>query len=83
MKARQPAPAVRFVQTEDLIPELCRFLEEVGFTPKQTRFIQNLPRVNAAESRKGRPWSDYFSPALLETVRHKERALFQVFPCYA
>ena len=73
---------VRFVHTENLVPELREFLAEVGFPPAQTEFIAGLPRANAAETRRGRPWSTYYTTELLEKVRYKERALFRLFPRY-
>jgi hypothetical protein len=73
---------VRFVHTENLVPELREFLAEVGFPAEATEFMASLPRVNAAEARRGKPWAEYYTPGLRERVRHAERALFGMFPRY-
>jgi len=73
---------VRFVHTENLVPELRGFLAEVGFPAETTEFMASLPRVNVAEARRGKPCSDYYTPGLRERVRHAERTLFRLFPRY-
>ena len=53
---------VRFLHSENLVSELREFLAGVGFPPARTSFMRDLPRLNAAEARRGRPWSDYYTP---------------------
>ena len=76
-------PPVRFLHTERLVEELIDLLHDVGFGPGQTAFLRELPRVNAAGSRRGRAWREYFSPEQERAFRQRERLLFQVFPEYA
>lgn len=73
---------VHFIHTENLVPELRAFLATVGFPAATTEFMTTLPKVNAAEPRRGRPWETYYSPALAERTRYEERALFRLFPEY-
>jgi hypothetical protein len=79
---RSDLAPVRFVHTESLVPDLRDFLAEVGFGRDRTEFMMHLPRVNAAEARRGKPWQEYFTPEIRERVRHAERMLFRLFPRY-
>ena len=79
---RPELASVRFVHTENLVPELRGFLAEVGFPPGTTEFMSGLPKANAARPREGRPWSAYYTPELEERVQHAERVLFRLFPRY-
>lgn len=75
-------PPVRFLHTERLVPELRAFLHEHGFEPRATAFLEDWAPVNAAASRAGRPWSDYFDAEEERRFRREERLLFQLFPEY-
>ncbi|UCF68244.1 MAG: hypothetical protein JSV80_02780 [Acidobacteriota bacterium] len=79
--SRDLAP-VRFVHSENLVAELRQVLADFGVPPERTEFMIGLPRVNVAEARRDRPWTDYYSPKLRERVRHAERLLFRLFPRY-
>jgi len=76
-------PPVRFLHTEHLAEELAAFLGELGFEAAETAFLRSLPRVNVAARRRGRPWSEYFTPEQERDFRWRERLLFQRFPEYA
>ena len=76
-------PAVRFLHTENLGEELRAFLLEVGFSVEATARLIARPAENQAISRRGRPWTDYFSGEQERAFRHRERLLFQIFPEYA
>lgn len=77
---RQDLAPVRFLRTESLVADLRAFLEEVGFPPETTRFMLRLPELNRATARHRKPWRAYYSAELEAAVRHKERALFRLFP---
>lgn len=73
---------VRFLRNENLVPELRAYLAENGFPPETTSFMSDLPRINRADGRRGRRCESYYTPALRAKVRHAERLLFRLFPCY-
>lgn len=74
--------SVRFVYTENLVPELRAFLSTVGIEERRTRFMERLPKTNAAVKRRERPWQEYYTASLRRLVRNKERLLFRVFRHY-
>jgi len=76
-------PAVRFLHTEALGEELRGFLTEMDYPPAQTAFLLDEAPVNQAASRKGRPWTEYFTEEQANEFRHTERLLFKRFPEYA
>jgi hypothetical protein len=69
---------VRFLRFESLTEDLLRHLEEIGFDQSTLAFVDKLPRINAATSRKGRDWRDYFTPTLEAEYRERERLLFMI-----
>jgi len=73
---------IRFLRHEQLVADLEEFLREIGFLPEQTKFLRSMPRVNKAASRRGRPWTDYFTADQEQACRMQERLLFQRFPQY-
>ncbi len=75
-------PDITFIHTERLVEELRGFLHSVGFQPEQTSFLLERSPVNQANSRRGRPWEEYFDEALATEFRHRERLLFKAFPEY-
>jgi hypothetical protein len=72
---RELAP-VRFLRFSRLAEDLAALLVELGFAPAQVAHLADAPRVNAATSRGGRPWSEYFTPELEAAYRRRERFLF-------
>lgn len=74
---------VRFLCAENLVSDLREFLEELGIDRGATRFMRRKKRVNASATRRGCPWSRYFTDATETRLRHKERFLFELFPRYA
>lgn len=69
---------VRFLRFEHLTEDLVGFLLEVGFSERSLDFVGQLPRINAADSRRGRTWHDYFTPELEAAYRSRERLLFRI-----
>jgi len=73
---------VRFLRNESLAADLRAILAEVGFDQDKTRFIEGKAHSNAARSRRGRTWREYFSPDEESAFRVRERLLFRLFPEY-
>jgi hypothetical protein len=69
---------VRFLRFERLTEDLLEYLLEVGFSERSLDFVGQLPRINAADSRRGRTWRDYFTPELEAAYRSRERLLFRL-----
>ena len=69
---------VRFLRFERLVKDLVEYLLEVGFSAPSLDFVGQMPRINAAVSRRGSTWRDYFTPELEAAYRSRERLLFRV-----
>jgi hypothetical protein len=69
---------VRFLRFERLAEELAALLVELGFPPAEVRHLADAPPVNAAASRRGRPWTEYFTPELEAAHRRSERFLHRL-----
>ena len=69
---------VHFLRFERLTEDLLEYLLEVGFSERSLDFVGQLPRINAADSRRGRTWRDYFTPELEAAYRSRERLLFRL-----
>lgn len=73
-------PPIRWLRHDHLIDDLTEFLREFGHPPRRLERIRRHPRLNVSIARAGRPWRDFYDPGLEALKRHRERALFRLFP---
>lgn len=69
---------IHFLRFERLVEDLVEYLLEVGYSAPLLDFVGQMPRINAAVSRRDRTWCEYFTPELEIAYRSRERLLFQV-----
>jgi hypothetical protein len=74
----QHFPRITFLRTERLNEELYRYLRGMGYPDRAVAFIRRKGKVNAT----GRSQERYFTPAMLEEYRWRERFFYQLFPDY-
>ncbi|HRD52493.1 MAG TPA: hypothetical protein PKY96_07585, partial [Flavobacteriales bacterium] len=71
-------PRIQFLRTERLNEQLRAFLLGQGYTRESLRFINQKERVNRTDRSQAR----YFTPEMMQEVRHRERFFYQLFPDY-
>ncbi|MFZ1694489.1 MAG: hypothetical protein WAT74_14935 [Flavobacteriales bacterium] len=71
-------PRIHFLRNEHLNAQLRSFLLGQGYTRESLRFIDQKERVNRTDRSQAR----YFTPAMMQEVRHRERFFYQLFPDY-
>lgn len=75
---------LHFIRTDQLNSGLYDFLFEMGYEHDDIKFILDagkiLPRGKGRS--EGQRWERYYTPALKELVRKKERFLFRLFPAF-
>ena len=75
---REHFPRITFLRTERLTEQLPRWLMDQGYSRRSLGFVHAKERVN----RTGRSRQRYFTPALANELRQRERLFYQVFPDY-
>jgi len=78
---------VRWLRVEDLNRDTHALLVDSGCRPEDVAWVLEEGRILPEQSRDApRPaekaWQSYYTPALKETVRRRERLLFAMFPEY-
>ena len=75
---------VDLLRTESLNLDLVAFLERVGQPPAAVAALRTAARVFPAEGGRGdaKPWREYYTPALIEIVRRRDRVLLALHPEY-
>ena len=83
-RLRKLLAGVTFLHNERLNQELCSYLEANGYATSDVEFIRSKGRVmpDGPGARERRDWRPYYTTALLDRVRQKERLLFELFPQY-
>ncbi len=76
-------PPIRFLRHHQLKEDLGSFLREMGYSTRRIERACGHPPVNVSQGRRGRPWQDFYTPAEEALKRHRERALFRMFPEFA
>jgi hypothetical protein len=75
---------VRFLRQERLAADLRESLLGFGYAEEDFSFLPNLgtvlPKGYRTSTRPARPWWEYWTEDLAEEVRHRERALWAIFP---
>ena len=80
---------VTFLKTNRLNRDLHDFLVGMGFSSDELSFILQAPKIRppghpqwdlSRDWSADRSWSDYYTPALRQLVRIRERLLFEIFP---
>ena len=81
-EARRAAmPRVHLVLTERVREGLHAFLLEQGYRPEDVRFILGMGKVLPGRGRRDdQRWERYYTPALKDRVRRRERLLLQILP---
>jgi hypothetical protein len=78
---RAAMPRIHFVPTERVRQGLQAFLLEQGYRPQDTEFILGMGKVLPGKGRADHQrWQRYYTPALRDRVRRRERLLLQIFP---
>ena len=75
---------VHFLKQENLNADLFNLLKKYKYEAKDIQYIQEHQRIlphNKGRS-KAQKWEKYYTPDLLELVKHKDRFLFRLFPDY-
>lgn len=88
-------PNLHIIRTENLGEDLYQFLLKMGHAPDDIAFIRDREdeqpalkeRKNSQEvynqGKHKKPFRDYYTPALVQYVLHKERAIFELLPEYS
>lgn len=81
-QARRAAmPDLHFVRTDRVREGLHAFLLERGYRPGDVRFILEMGKVLPGRGRSDdQRWERYYTPALKDHVRRRERLLLELFP---
>ncbi|HEU0052140.1 MAG TPA: hypothetical protein VFQ39_03140 [Longimicrobium sp.] len=78
---RDAMPAIHFVPTERLREGLHAFLLGEGYRPDDVAFVREMAKVLPGKGRRDdQRWERYYTPALKERVRRRERLLLEIFP---
>ncbi|MBV9773870.1 MAG: hypothetical protein JO040_07965 [Gemmatimonadetes bacterium] len=78
---RAALPAVHFVRTEGVREGVYAFLLDQGFRPEDAGFILEMGKVLPGKGRRDdQRWERYYTPALRDRVRRRERLLLEFFP---
>lgn len=73
-------PSIHWLRHELLADDLASFLEKMGLPPRAIAVVRRHPRVNVSLQRQGISWRTFYSPEQEALKRHRERALFRLFP---
>lgn len=79
---RQGMYDVRFLPVERLNDALHDLLLGYGHAPEDVAFIRSAEKIFPVEGgrERGDRWQDYYTPEIRDTVRTRERLLFELFP---
>lgn len=81
-EARRGAmPPIHFVPTERVRDGLHAFLLDQGYRPEDAAFVLEMGKVLPGRGRRDdQRWERYYTPALKDRVRRRERLLLEIFP---
>ena len=81
-KLRSCFPPASFLPTHDLNARLYDFLLSQGFDASQLEFIRSRDKLRPAGSTRtdAMHWAGYYDDASKQSVRRRERLLFEMFP---
>jgi hypothetical protein len=73
---------VRFLPVERLNQSLYELLLGFGHSPEEIAFVRSAQKVFPVEGGRDLEdrWQDYYTPEIRDTVRTRERLLFELFP---
>jgi hypothetical protein len=79
---RSELEPIHFLRQHSLNHDLHAFLLGVGYEPLDLDFIPTLNRILPGGKGRpvGRPWQAYYTAELQQSVRSRERLLFELFP---
>ena len=75
---------VKFLHTESINDELAQALSDFGYAEQAVSLVRGAPKIYPTKG--GRPaddaWRRYYTPSMLDEIRHLDRLIFTMFPEY-